>query len=259
MKNLSMYAALTTLLATSTCRADLSDGLVAHYKFDGISGAVVDEAGGYDAVNYGATRGVAGKVGSAFQFGGDDYVGLSLPSSLELDDYTYSLWVRPDSDSHQTLLHLGSVTGDQTVWKDNWTGDNLFMFTSYESGGASPVAVGTTTFDIGSWYLITCVRDTSQDRTFIYVNGRKEGESVIGDDSALYGAGPKTVTVGARRSNTLKWYYEGAIDDVRIYNRALSAAEVQELNVVPVPSAILLGSIGLGYAGWLGRRKKYMA
>jgi len=45
------------------------------------------------------------------------------------------------------------------------------------------------------------------------------------------------------------WALNGAIDDVRIYDRALSSAEVYELNVVPVPGAFLLGMIGLSVAG----------
>jgi len=52
-----------------------------------------------------------------------------------------------------------------------------------------------------------------------------------------------------------KGVFNGPIDDVYIYSRALSAAEVKELSVVPVPGAALLGILGLGYSGLRLRRK----
>jgi hypothetical protein len=52
----------------------------------------------------------------------------------------------------------------------------------------------------------------------------------------------------------LAGYFPGSIDDVMLYNRPLSAEEVRELAVVPLPGAALLGMIGLGYAGYRLRR-----
>ena len=49
--------------------------------------------------------------------------------------------------------------------------------------------------------------------------------------------------------------FDGVIDEVRIYNRALSEGEIGELASIPVPGAIILGSIGAGFAGWMRRKR----
>jgi len=114
MKNLIMCAVLIALLTTSTGLADLSDGLVAHYMFDGTSGTVVDETGNHNGVNLGATRGVAGRFGNAFYFDESDYVSTDLiPSNYA----TASMWISPEDDIIGGFLGTGGTTD---VGKDGW-------------------------------------------------------------------------------------------------------------------------------------------
>ena len=45
-------------------------------------------------------------------------------------------------------------------------------------------------------------------------------------------------------------FFNGALDELRVYDRALSPDEIRQLSVVPLPGAALLGAIGLAYSGW---------
>ena len=49
-------------------------------------------------------------------------------------------------------------------------------------------------------------------------------------------------------------YANGVIDELAVYNRALTGSEIRDLSVVPVPGAALLGVLGLSFAGWRLRR-----
>lgn len=266
MKNLIMCAVLTVLLTTSTGLADLTDGLAAYYAFDGDAS---DSSGNANhGVVYGAELTVDrfGRADHAYLFDGLDDT-IEAPHSASLDitgPITVSCWVKAHDTYWRSGLVIKAPDYDPCVGYLLRTKYDEAHFGLYYTGGINHLggsASSDTLVNDDVWRLVTGTYDGSEIR--MYVDGQLE-------TSTTYSAGYESNTAalqighyyypyndghGGRNNVTLN----GAIDDVRIYNRALSAAEVQELNVVPIPSAILLGSIGLGFAGWLGKRKKYMA
>lgn len=192
---------------------DITTGLVAHYKFENTSGAVIDETGNNNGVNNGATRGVIGKTGNAFNFDGlNDYVYIANSPTLNPSVFTLAYWVKSD--------------GAQTGGYDRVSGFSNFSF---------DVAVGGSTNSlllyIGIWY------DTGYDlkyNTWTHIAVTYDGTTfkvyVNGNHIKSY---TRTRTLSGNLYFASKYSggecFDGSIDDARLYNRALSATDIQEL------------------------------
>jgi len=245
-----MCTVLTALLTTSTSLADLSDGLIAYYRFDGTSGTVVDETGNYDGANYGATRGVAGRFGNAFSFdgyGSNGYVD-TIPQADIPSVMTISMWVLPSGQGQLWGTVESPSSGmDGYVAQNsaNPVDDELVKLAYFTGHARGPLVVTADhTVPLHTWSFLTFTIDSSSIAR-IYVDSVEEASGSLiytptSHDRALM------IGQGARLQTRP---FDGLIDDVRIYNRALSSAEVHDLYVVPVPGAFLLGMIGLSVAG----------
>jgi hypothetical protein len=191
------------------------DGLIAHWKFDEGSGTTATDSAG---TNNGTIRGGAawttGRVGGALRFdGGNDYVSFAPVSALAGNSVTVSCWVR-----------LSGLTG---VWnpiltQSNAGGDGYYLYI-YEDkpmfaligGGGAVQAVGSENILWNEWYQLAGTNDGSSLR--IYVDAGLKGSA-----SSVGRTGVSSNTYVASASGA---YYSGLVDDVRIYNRALSKYE----------------------------------
>jgi hypothetical protein len=217
------------------CSSNLSTGLVGHWPLDNGSGTTATDVSGNG--NDGtlqnmdpATDWITGVIGSyALDFdGADDFVDLFSPGILRLDgsSMTVSAWIRVNSFTEP--FHTVVSWGDDT-WRLHRAGlSNTIRFgingySNPPSGGVS----GTTDVTDGQWYHIVGVFDDLANELSIYTNSIRENVSSynysIGDTSV------SGVRIGhnAMRSGDRHW--NGSIDDIRIYNRALSDCEVQAL------------------------------
>ena len=103
---------------------------------------------------------------------------------------------------------------------------------------------------LDEWFLLGSTWDGSTHR--LYLNGVEVSSGLYSGDM---GISAKTSLIGAKHYGSgLIGFLNGDIDDVRIYNRALTGSEIRELSVVPLPGAALLGMLGLGVAG-MGLRR----
>jgi len=214
---------------------NLSGGLVGHWRLDetstGGSDSVFDASGnGY----HGTPTGPSGtnnkpqpstavpdnpnfKTNRSLDFDGtDDYVAAnaSTPFNFGTGDFSLSAWIRTTSSS--TVVAIGNYNGGE----DYWLGVNSGVATFSISGGS--VAGGTV--NDGNWHLITGVR--SAGTIIIYVDGVQQN-TAGNTNGASPAASPR---IGAFSNG---YYWPGQIDDARIYNRALSAAEVGTMNGTP--------------------------
>lgn len=254
-----MGVAVLVLAACPTVRADLSTGLIAYYPF---SGNANDASGnGHNGTVYGATLTADrfGNPGSAYSFDGlNDYV--RVPDDPQLDGMnalTLSLWVKIDSVDHpeaevlNKYFHYSDTRFDDSynMGIDRAAGGGQTAF-QYATADGYVIKISSVVIPLNSWYHIAGVYTGTKGS--IYIDGslatlwRDDPESPgplnsIADD-LLIGCG--------NSPGGLLKFFDGSIDDVRIYNRALSPTEIEELTVVPVPGAALLGVLGLSFAGW---------
>jgi fibronectin type 3 domain-containing protein len=233
-------AALTaaTMIAPVTANADAT-GLVAAYGFEEASGTgVVDSSGAGNAgTAAGAVRTTGGRFGKAMSFDGvDDRVNVNDAASLDLTTaMTLEAWVNPSagSGSWRTVVikeqpaHLAYVL--YSAENTNRPSAHAFTNDEYDARGATSVPLNT-------WTHLAATYDGAILR--LWVNGMPAGSRAM--------TGPMVTTSGALRiGGNAVWgeYFKGLIDEVRVYNRALTGTEIQAdmaASVVPLdapPSA----------------------
>ncbi|MFQ6119136.1 MAG: LamG-like jellyroll fold domain-containing protein [Methanosarcinales archaeon] len=196
---------------------------MAEWHFDEGSGNIAKDTSGNgnDGVIHGATW-VYGKFGKALRFDGvDDYVEVPDSPGLDITDaITIEAWVKP--------LTLTSNT--YPMWKVNTYGlgygiliiggaSDKYQF-AFHDGGSWQYVNTATSPTIGNWYHIVGTFDGLNIR--IYVNGALE-------NTASYSGGinPTTNTLVIGSGSPTVGHFNCIIDEVRIYNRALSAEEIK--------------------------------
>jgi hypothetical protein len=254
MKNARMticFACLMMVTIAGTALAELQDGLVAYYPFNGNA---IDQTGnGHDGTVHGALLNTDrfGNPNSAYSFdGGDDYV--QIPDAQDLggmSSLTLAVWVKMNGDGLETEVlnkydhtsssrHLG---GSYNIGIDGWGPLAVFQYATKDD---YVIKISNDPLPIDLWHLIVGVYTGTEGS--VYVDGSKVTLSRNDPEPA----GPlnsitSDLLIGCGESSgSLYHFFSGKIDDVRIYNRALSADEVQQLYTIPEPATLLL--LGLG-------------
>jgi len=160
--------------------------------------------------------------GSSLSFDGvDDYVNVSDDASLRFGtgDFALEAWFKiSDTTWYQAIIAKGKTTG--TEWMLYQRNSQSLSF----YGDAGSVTLDSTTeITDGKWHHVAVVREG--DTGYLYFDGESE-DSQSGIDSVDLST-TKLISIGAVQSGTER-FWNGTIDQVRIYNRSLSAAEVRE-------------------------------
>ncbi len=185
------------------------NGPLAHWRMDG---SPADSAflGDRDGTLHGSAGYVAGAVGSALRLDGSG-AHFSAPHTVRTDvAFSASAWVKADEAgrarsavSQENGFDLGFRPADGGRW----------AFTM----GADTVASATTA-KLGTWTHLAAVYEPRQNTMTLYVNGVRSG-------SLARTAAPSNVAGPVRAGGPEPW--SGAVDEVRVYDRALAEAEVK--------------------------------
>lgn len=218
---------------------DITDGLVAYYPFNGNAN---DESGngnnGTPMSSVTLTTGVGGDNNGAYLFGGKDNPGhISIPNSESLalsNAATISAYVKPTSwvsmNGYGSRVESGGVMCFFAKRHDRF--GMVFFISGNDEGLNNFASCSNNTLDINyqsqgnylnKWIHIAYVFTGS--KVILYVDGKQ----VAGKDYT-----PNFSTMNAQDLYIGKfsdsWYpFNGAIDEVRMYNRALTASEIQQL------------------------------
>jgi hypothetical protein len=213
-----------------------TDGLVGWWKFDETNGTVAHDSSGND--NHGtltsmtfADNKVTGKFGNALNFNGvDEYISLSahLADYRDLEQGTVIAWIKTTSSQRSPLFTINKIGGSDRFVIEMESGPGRMRLLA-RNGGSSLIDLSTSAlYRDGIWHQIVAWQSGSQSR--LYVDGVKiiafDYELVAGkwfDDVSNTNA----MSIGFDNWETS--HFNGLIDDVRIFDRALSAAEVQAL------------------------------
>jgi hypothetical protein len=197
-------------------------GLVAAFNFDEGSGSAVADSSGNG--NSGAVAGASwtaeGKVGSALVFDGvDNRVDVPDSDSLDLaNGMTLEAWVYPTALSGwRTVIMKEASNGLAYVLYAN---DNAPRSAGYVHIGGDMGVPGSSALPLNIWTHLAVTYDGAVLR--LYENGVEVGSQAVSGDIA-------TSSQALRIGGNAVWgeYFSGRIDQVRIYNRALTPAEIQ--------------------------------
>ena len=159
--------------------------------------------------------------GSALEFDGvNDYVDCGTgPAITGTGPFSASAWVKTDAAKGQKIVGQRSETTGNGSYGASILADGRVQMHTY-NGGYGLLFQSSVTVNDGLWHHVTVVRTNSTDGE-IYVDGSLSGTDSGPAKSLNY------VPVSIGRGFTGPFYFDGTMDDVRIYDRALSAEEIQ--------------------------------
>ena len=214
----------TVLMATNMAQARqaITDGLISYWSFnkDTVAGkTVTDIFGGNDGTMDGNVEVVDGKVGESLKFSGG-HVDCGADKSLTDigDQITLEAWVKPEKPGWSIFAGISRSGNNSYViaWSDQTRVDFNLWNGALETWPFHSVSQP----DVGKWHHVAGVYDGST--AIIYINGEADNEKKF--EGALKHNG-ENFWMGARKSDGLP--YHGLLDELRLYNRGLSQAEIE--------------------------------
>ncbi|MCP4595011.1 LamG-like jellyroll fold domain-containing protein [Neptuniibacter sp.] len=198
---------------------------IAHWPMDEGSGvSAMDSIGSNHGTIFNATWTTDGVSSNALRFDGSgDYVETSLLATTITGDYTFEAWAKADSFG----TWAGVVSSNLS---SPYNGFNLQIGNSQRiavcamSGGNFTYTRTSWAPTTGVWYHLVGVHDSSTNINTLYVNGNNEDS----DEQAVT-MPSLNVMIGRFYCNANSLYFDGIIDEVAIYDEALSETEVQAL------------------------------
>jgi len=206
---------------------------VALWKLDDGDGttAVDSSSNGNDGTLNGDPQWVAGMLDGALEFDGvDDYVDCGNPTVLDFGtgDFTVSAWIQMTATERGTVYakggdNSGGIRYTLAMGEGN---DNKMTLTT-DDDASKKQAKGATIVNDGLWHHVVGMR--YGNTSLVYVDGVLDGSLDLPEGYDLSGTSQHNALIGAITSHTdgsLEKFFNGTIDDVHIYDWALSDAEI---------------------------------
>jgi hypothetical protein len=213
----NLYSAYSNEVVYNLTEVLPTQGLVAYYPFNGNAN---DESGhGNNGTVNGATLTTDrfGKVNKAYSFDGSQYISVSDANNLDLtNNFTISVWINVN-----TFVYLGGIVS-------KYQSNAAYGYTLRLSKNSPYKKINFSEFEgvnflsASFWYHI--VGMVKNGAAMIYVNGSLDASGIPG----TLQANSDPLRIGEDFQANAR-YFKGKIDDIRIYNRALTDQEIQVL------------------------------
>jgi hypothetical protein len=167
-------------------------------------------------------NGASGKFNASLKFdGNDDYATLTSTPTTGTGSFSIFGWVKTSSTgTRKQILAYGSDSSNNGEWVFINTSNQVESDLSTVAGPNSAVTVTD-----GNWHFVGVVNNTN---TFqIYVDGKASGNS--SSMSPNIGTGNTPVIGSGMGGNAGGWRFNGQIDDLRVYNYALTASQIKQV------------------------------
>lgn len=212
---------------TSVSHAALSDGTQAYWKMDESSGDAADATGnGNTAVSTSVTYS-AGKINNGANYNGSAFHTVTDNSTIEpVNAISIAAWVKISSlSSYQMLLAKGESAGDTQSYEIRTFAATSQIEVQMRAGGGAYIQYRTTTaIGTGSWVHVVATRNGTTNK--IYINGVSDTLAANTTNAGNIDYSTGNLWLGQRNGGLR---FNGSLDEIGLWNRELSAAEVAEL------------------------------
>ena len=203
-----------------------TSGLVSYYSFEIDAN---DEISGNDGVVTGAVN-KKGKVRSGYEFDGDgDYIKVDDSSSLDTNgDYTLSMWIynAAGSNTYPTLINRRSQSDSHGyLWIFTGSTDESRIRFQYNNGSKMTEVAWSSALGKDVWNHAVFVYADSADTITLYIDGISRGSKSAPNVADITA---EDLYMGTYQGNSA-YTFEGKLDEVGLWNRALSTDEINEL------------------------------
>ncbi len=204
-------------------------GLVGYWEFDETSGSTAYDSSGnnIDASVFGGNWESGGQIDGALDFDGtDDYVDTTIASNA-ISDLTFCMWFQSDD--------AGSIGDDEvaqrfiTQMRTSTTSrlalgiNNNRLAVYWHDGSSNVEQTGGPNLSVGQWYHAVVTYDGSDVR--LYLDGSEKDS--FSESSMSSSSTSTNIQIGRERDGLR--YFDGLLDDVRVYRRALTEVEIQAI------------------------------
>ena len=245
----------TSLVVNVQIQNIVTNGLVGYWSFDEGSGTLAADSSGFGGtatLNTGAawtTNAVLGT--SALLLNAASTSSASVPDSTALEisgDLTITMWVKhnglPATNSWMYYLEKGENNQENYgfgAYSDT-NGTRLFFEFVDATGTSRYYSQGTSLMlDTTVWRHVAVIFDHTHGQLSFFIKGQLVSTNAVAQ-SLTVAANP--LVIGRQNITGYEFYMNGSIDDLRIYNRALTASEINALSLVGsfMPSAPVMSN-----------------
>lgn len=218
-----------------TVQSGLDCGLVAHYN---LNGDAQDASGnGLHGQNFGAipAQNRFGNCGQAMYFN-NSYISVAHTDTLNFkNDFSLAFWFKKKGASFGHLLGKGRDNVNSYYFTaNNGPNRNLETFSLYNSPHQTVLEVDSTTTQ--TWHHAVCMYDKTNQKIYLYLDGTLAASDAAGFNFVFNNTHPLVIgrhCTSANGCGGFPYYFNGWMDDLRLYARALSPAEITTLYTLP--------------------------
>lgn len=203
------------------------EGLVAYWPFDEGTGKKAEDVtgNGHEGKFAGAPKWVDGKFGTALEFDGEeDHVVVADDAALAIEEnITFMAWFSPGDvlTSRRLMVKNNSIF----VIFDFGNKDSIDFLVKPDNTFAEST---TTDWKVGEWYHFAGTFDGKMMK--VYVNGKLEGEAA---NNVPIAPSDLELWIGGDDFGRPTDFFPGTIDEVRLYEKTLTEAEIQKVMETP--------------------------
>jgi hypothetical protein len=207
----------------------LFDNCIAYYKFDETTGTnATDIVGGLTLAATNTPAWAAGKInnGTDLEYSSSQlWSNSSAFAGATPSAFSFNVWIKPESSIAYQQVIFKYMNGSGGV-SFRLQFDNADHFRgAVRRNGNNRDVLTTATMTAGNWYMITVV--ARSDGNYIYVNGSYDNKAATTDAIDAFGSSTYPFTVGGNEGGNE--YFDGIVDELGIWDKALSTDEITEL------------------------------
>jgi hypothetical protein len=215
-------------------RADITDGLVAHWKLDEAAGSLAYDSSGnnHTGTLVNGPAWTEGRIDYALDFdGSNDKVTIPHHDDLVAESITLAAWVYLKQS--KTWSAILSKDEQVSYWLGVGGATPLFLLSPDGSSGSQVRFWADSAIALNNWHFIAATYDGNYVQ--LYIDGSPSG-GPQGYNGGIYQGTSQVLIGGSIMWESYSNTFNGIIDDVRIYNRALSPEEILAIyNAAPLP------------------------